>query len=294
MNIEALHEIPCLQSNMFPVSISVCNFSKHGNVFPNHWHDHLEFLYIVNGKGIIECNSIPYNVKPGDLVVVNSRELHCGYSLSDFFMYYCIIVDPVLLQSSNADVFSIKYINPITRNLLIFNNIINDDKEVLECINRILSEYDIQKIGYELSIKSDIYKILVFLMRNHVSNTVDKYDYELRKKELERLRPVLEYIENNYSKQINGLELSKLCNISRYHFCHLFKEMTGKTVTEYINNIRINKAVELLFSTSMNITEISLATGFNDINYFIRIFKKYREMPPTAFRLRHSEGQYTT
>ncbi len=272
MNIEALHEIPCLQSNMFPISISVSNFNKHGNVFPNHWHDHLEFLYIINGKGIIECNSISYNVKPGDLVVVNSRELHCGYSLSDFFMYYCIIVDPVLLQSSNADACNIKYINPITRNLLIFNNLISEDKEILDCINEILSEYDMQKIGYELSIKSDIYKTLVLLMRNHVRNTVDKNIYELRKKELERLRPVLEYIENNYSKQINGLELSKLCNISRYHFCHLFKEMTGKTVTEYINNIRINKAVELLFSTSLNITEISLATGFNDINYFIRIF----------------------
>ena len=290
MNIEALHEIPCLQSNMFPISISVCNFNKHGNVFPNHWHDHIEFLYIINGKGIIECNSIPYNVKPGDLVVVNSRELHCGYSLSDFFMYYCIIVDPVLLQSSNADACNIKYINPITRNLLIFNNLISDDKEILEYINRILSEYDMQKIGYELSIKSDIYKTLVLLMRNHVRNTVDKNNYELRKKELERLRPVLEYIENNYSKQINGLELSKLCNISRYHFCHQFKEITGKTVTDYINNIRINKAVELLFSTSMNITEISLATGFNDINYFIRIFKKLREMPPTAFRSKYSQG----
>ncbi|MHB8064433.1 MAG: helix-turn-helix domain-containing protein [Ruminiclostridium sp.] len=50
----------------------------------------------------------------------------------------------------------------------------------------------------------------------------------------------------------------------------------------------MNKAIDLLFNTDMNITEISLATGFNDINYFIRQFKKYMDMPPSVFRTKHS------
>jgi AraC-like DNA-binding protein len=284
---QALYEIPCLQDKMFPISISCCTFEKHGNVFPNHWHDHIEFLYVKNGNGIFECNSVPYHVKSGDLVIVNSGELHCGYSISDVFSYYFIIVNPALLQSSFIDTCDIKYIAPITQNLIMFKNLINNDIAIMDCINRIIDEYDSKRMGYELSIKSDVYRTLVLLMRDHIRNILETNVYDSKKREMERLRPVFDYIEENYDEKITGLYLSKMINISHYHFCHIFKEITNKTVTEYINVIRINKAIDLLFDTSMNITEVALATGFNDINYFIRQFKKYMDIPPSAFRIKY-------
>ncbi len=294
MNNQALYETPCSQDKLFPISVSCCAYQKHGNVFPNHWHDHIEFLYVKSGNGIFECNSVPHHVKPGDLIVVNSGELHCGYSLSEYFSYNVIIVDPVVLQSSYTNTIDIKYIAPITQKLLIFNNVVNDDTDILHCINRIIEEANGKKIGFELSIKSDVFRVLVLLMRSHVKNTIKPNVYEMRKKELERLNPVFQFIEQNYAQKITGLFLSKMINISHYHFCHLFKQMTDKSITEYINIIRINKAIDLLFSTDMNITEISLATGFNDINYFIRQFKKYMDMPPAAFRIKHSKNKETS
>ncbi len=289
MKEKALQEIPCLQDKLFPISISFNTFEKRGNVYHNHWHDHIEFLYIIEGKGIVDCNGVPYHVKPGDLVIINSGELHCNYSLSDVFSYYCIIIDPTILQSSITDACDIKYISPITQNLILFNNVINNDTAILDCIKRIIDEYNNKSVGYELSIKSDTYRTLVLLMRNHVRNTLNTNVYEIKKKELERLYPVFEYIENNYSEKITGQFLSNMINISHYHFCHVFKQITNKTVTEYINDIRIKKAINLLFNTDMNITEISLATGFNDINYFIRQFKRNMDMSPAAFRTKHSK-----
>lgn len=284
MKERGLHEIPCIESKFFPVSVSYCEFNKPGNAFPNHWHDHLEFLYVQCGEGVFECGLVPYHVKKGDLVIVNSGELHCGYGISGVFSYYCIIVDPALVQSSYTDACDIKYISPITNNLIVFNNNVTNDSAILDSINRIINEYTNQSIGYELSIKSDIYRTLVLLMRNHIRSVLKSDIYEHKKKELERLDPVFEYIEENYAEKITGQYLAGLINMSHYHFCHIFKQTTDKTITDYINSIRINKSIDLLFNTNMNITEISLATGFSDINYFIRLFKRHIGLPPSAFR----------
>lgn len=75
-----------------------------------------------------------------------------------------------------------------------------------------------------------------------------------------------------------------LLNVSKYHFCHLFKEATGKTVVQYINDVRLDKAYHLLKNTDMNITQISMSVGFNDMNYFSRLFRKYKNVPPSKVR----------
>ena len=59
--------------------------------------------------------------------------------------------------------------------------------------------------------------------------------------------------------------------------------MTGKTITEYINEVRLKKSIELLKSGNVNITEIAIICGFNDVNYFSRLFKKKYGVSPTKF-----------
>ena len=287
MRDEGIHEVPCVQSRLFPVGIFFNSFEKPCSAFPNHWHDHLEFLFVQSGEGVFECDFVPYQVKPGDLIVVNSGELHSGYTLSPGFSYYCIIVDPTLIQSSFTDLCDIKYISPITQNLIQFNNRISEDTVIIESINRIISEHEQQSIGYELSIKAEIYRALVLLIRKETRETLSSDAYKVRQNELLRLGPVLKYIEENYNEKLNGEQLANLVNISYYHFCRLFKQATGKTVTEYINKVRIKNSIDMLNNTNLNITEISLATGFTDINYFIRLFKTYIGITPLVFRSQH-------
>lgn len=114
-----LYQTPCMQNPLFPVCISFSTFGQNEHAFLNHWHEHSEFLNIKKGEGIIECNSVSYHVKLGDLIIVNSNELHSGYSLSNNFSYYCIIVDPSVLHSNFVGLCEIKYISPITQNLIL-------------------------------------------------------------------------------------------------------------------------------------------------------------------------------
>nr|WP_223919452.1 helix-turn-helix transcriptional regulator [Clostridium sporogenes] len=74
-----------------------------------------------------------------------------------------------------------------------------------------------------------------------------------------------------------------MAHISTYYFCRTFKQMTGKTTTEYINEVRLKRSIKLLKDGNMNITEISINCGFNDVNYFSRLFKKSYGVSPTKF-----------
>lgn len=244
--------------------------------FTKHWHEKIEFLYFTNGEAIIECNAQTISAKPGDLIVINSNELHEGHALSNVAEYYCMIVDTALFQSRSIDICETKYIKPIYQNNIIFENKIQHDENIKACMENIVNEYETKAIGCEIAIKASIYQLFVILLRGYVKCMLTPREYGVRKKRLDRFNNILKFLDENYNEEISLERLCKIANLSRFRFCHLFKEATGKTFSEYLNTTRINKAEELLYHTDMNITEVALHCGFNDANYFSRVFKKYK------------------
>ena len=250
-------------------------------VFQKHWHEKMEFLYFKKGQGFVVCNTKKIPVNPGVLVVVNSNELHYIEGDSELLEYYCIIVDNLLFKSLHTDICETKYIDPIYQNLIIFKNRVENDERISECINNIIEELNQKLTGYELSVKSYIFRLMVLLLRNHTYTTLSPKEYNTRIKNLNIINIVLQYIEKNYKESITVEQLSEMANFSKYYFLRLFKKTTGKSLIDYINFIRINKAENMLNETDKNITEIAFSCGFNDANYFNRVFKKYKGRPPS-------------
>ena len=93
-----------------------------------------------------------------------------------------------------------------------------------------------------------------------------------------------EYIRNNYSKDISLDEVSGVVNISPYYFSKIFKEDTDENFIEYLTNIRIGKAKELLDTTEYSMKEICSMVGYSDPNYFSRSFKKNVGVTPTEYK----------
>lgn len=166
----------------------------------------------------------------------------------------------------------------------LFSNKIRDDLTINECISKLIKEFVVKKSGYELAIKSHIYWLLTLLFRNHKEEVLTQKKYEIRSKNLERFNKILKYIEDNYAEKLAIDNLARNANMSTSNFCHLFKKMTCKTLIEYVNNLRINNAENLLRNTDMNISEVAMVVGFNDINYFSRIFKKYKKIAPNTLK----------
>ena len=92
------------------------------------------------------------------------------------------------------------------------------------------------------------------------------------------------YIVENYARPLSVNEIANFVGISTVYCGAIFNKYEGCTINFYINKIRINQAINYLENANMNITEIAHRTGFNDVYYFSRIFKKIAGVPPTYYR----------
>lgn len=268
----------------FPVKVTRSERFETGSLFESHWHEQIQFLYFECGEALIHCNSHPYEIRPNNLMVINSNEIHYGEALSKHLIYYIVKVDLNFLLSSHVDFCQIKYISPLLQGRTRFqNHIIQDDQLALK-IQEIFEEYTKQQTGCELSIKAHLYQIIALLLRNHQQKDSLQPLQERQQKSIHQVRTVLEYIDQHYSETITLSQMATLSNMSNQHFCRVFKNLTGKRPMDYINYLRINKAVGLLEQRNFNISEIAMAVGFDDSNYFSRLFKKYQKTSPSASR----------
>jgi len=98
------------------------------------------------------------------------------------------------------------------------------------------------------------------------------------------LSHVLVYLRRNYASKIKVSDLAKQYYCSVSYISHIFKKRTGKSISDYLNDLRIEDSKKLLQNTKLTVTHISQMVGFADTNYFSNTFKKSTGLPPTAFR----------
>ncbi|KAJ49074.1 AraC-like DNA-binding protein/mannose-6-phosphate isomerase-like protein (cupin superfamily) [Clostridium tetanomorphum] len=268
----------------FGIDIFLAENFKKGRKFNTHWHENMQLYFFTEGKALVECNKKRYYVTTDSIVVINNNELHSLESLSDDLKFYIIRIDSSFVFSNQVDLCQTKFLSPLSQNQISFQNLIENDKQILDCVTITIQEYFSKKIGYELAVKSFVYQLIVLLLRKYISKFLTRKELISKVNNLKRFDLIFKYIDSNYSKKICIEDLSNIVHISTYHFCRIFKEMTGKTTTDYINGIRLEKAVDYLNKGDMNITEIALRCGFDSINYFSRLFKRHYNVSPTKFR----------
>lgn len=98
------------------------------------------------------------------------------------------------------------------------------------------------------------------------------------------IRDVKSYIEINIKRNITLDEISNYFNISPYYMSKLFKKKTGTNFVEYVSSRKIDLSKEMLTHTNMRILNIALELGFNEPNYFSKVFKKSVGLTPTDYR----------
>lgn len=111
---------------------------------------------------------------------------------------------------------------------------------------------------------------------------------QYNKKEEERLRKINQFIELNFDRKIDLIEIAQLSNLSTAAFCRYFKKMTKLSFTEFLNNYRINQA-KLMLMNHKNVSETCFDAGFDSLSYFNRTFKKVTGENPSAFRKKYSK-----
>lgn len=98
------------------------------------------------------------------------------------------------------------------------------------------------------------------------------------------VKKVLKYIIDNYHSSLNLENMACYLKINKCYLCDLFKKETGKTISQFLNEIRIEKSKDLLINTDMSVLEIALSVGYNNQSYYNMAFKKILGTTPLKYR----------
>ncbi len=144
--------------------------------------------------------------------------------------------------------------------------------------NKIWSE---KKPGYMMLCKAELYKIL-YAVQKELRATY------LPQTKLNTIQPAIDYIHSNYTNSLIKIDtLSKICNISPAYLRRFFNSFCGCSPIEYINNLKISRAKELLKSNMYPINDIAYLCGYSSSPYFSREFKKATGFSPTEYMKSH-------
>ena len=99
-----------------------------------------------------------------------------------------------------------------------------------------------------------------------------------------RVKMVMRFIEANGDRQLSLNEIARSINVSPWHLCRLFRMATGTSVNQYLLNLRMQKAKELLETTCLRVKEIMNKVGIRDESHFARTFKKLFGVSPSQYR----------
>ena len=259
-DIKLYEKIPHEQ---FPIRILV--YQDNGYDFPLHWHEHTELHYIFKGKGRLRYGEEYFEIGEGSLAVINGNDLHRG--VGGKCDYICLIIPPEFFEQNHS----------------IFEKIVRDEY-ISSLIERIYEKHLTQTGADMLEIKGLTYFLVSHLIRNYTVKHLDDTVYSGYVSRLNRVNEIIKYISSNYDKPLSTKTLADMAHLSEGYFCQIFKEVTGKTAMEYLGCLRIDKAEKLLKKTEMTVTEIAFCCGFDDANYFSRIYKKIKGISPQATR----------
>lgn len=256
----------------FPAQLLKNHILEKETYFPGHWHEQVEMHYIQKGEGIIQCNQRQYYVSPGDLLIVNSNELHQGVCTRP-------VMDSLVLIFHMND-----FSEEIAGHHLLFEPLITQDDAIGALFSSLFLEDACHKLGYKIAMKGKILDLIVYLMRHYVAENLTGQEGLRRGQNLTRLNQILSYLEENYMYPVTVPDMARLANLSTSRFSHLFTELMGISPCAYVNRLRLKKAYNLLLQGTFTSTEAAFAVGFSDYNNFGRQFRQQYHLAPSQVR----------
>lgn len=288
MNIleyENYHETITHGDIVFPYNTYLCSIPLDFKEVPAHWHDEMEIIYIKKGQGVVTVDFRDYRVNHDTIVLILPGQLHSISQYKDESMEYeNIIFHPSMLMPRSADIVTTQYMSPLLHGQItvptIYTPVYPYYQDVVAPIDACDEICKTMPQGYELYIKSMLFQ-LFFVLHNRCRNLTKP---QKNKKTLDKMRPVLKYIENNYMHPIRIAEIAQVADFSESHFMRYFKETMGTSFVDYLKDYRLTMAARLLASSESSILSISEEVGFDNLSYFNRSFKAKYGSTPSQFR----------
>lgn len=257
--------------------------------YPLHSHDFSELVLIVSGKGVHFTPKSSFSLLPGHLFIVPPDALH-GYRDVENLHLYNLMFDNQIFESPFFDLRNMPGFHSLMKleakpgeeslEITPFQLSPTELAELLPLMEQMLKEAD--SIEYDIGAKT-----LAFAYFIHFMVRLFRIEGEHPRHHnptLLRLADVLSYLESNLDRPVTSQELMEMTNMSSSTLNRHFNEATGLSPIEFHIQRRIEYASRLLRYSTLTISEIAEATGFEDANYFSRQFRRVVGVSPTQYR----------
>lgn len=255
-------------------------------VIPWHWHQELEFIYVLEGKVKLKTSARSYSFGENEAFFMNTNTL-CALENVNHCRLESHLFDKIFLGGHFRSVFETKYLNPVLQNNKIDVVIIRGETENQKRMLKKLQQLGIlqNKADVEFQTRSILSEIWLLLLEE-IKN-MDEQDVMANTQNQERLMTMLSFIHENYSKKLNLAEIAQSASVSKRECLRCFQNGIHESPFDYLIGYRIECAKKLLRSTDMPITEIALETGFSNNAYFSKIFRRECGETPRKYREHH-------
>ena len=247
-----------------------------------HHHAAIEIISTVEGDYTVSCNNQVYHLHQGDLLIIPPHMVHRLMGSPSGARFITLFDVSPISDFVDFKVISARFVRPVY---------ISAAKEpvlhhqMTEGLVRSAELYFAHETMWEMMIYAEILKLYGFIGKAYLSNpdNFSSKDHPHIQRNYDKFDNLLSYLEEHVADRITLDDAAEYAGYSKFHFSRLFKEYTGITYYEHIQNIRIRTAQELL-ATETSITEIAYRTGFHDLTSFSRAFRNATGMTPTKYR----------
>ena len=255
-----------------------------------HWHEDLEYLYVLDGEMEYNVNGEKIMLHTGEGILVNSKRIHSNRSVPGVHCaFYCAITHPSLMCPTKY--IEQTYVNPLTDSHSFDYLLLRKDDWtvcIIEELKNLFQYQDPKTI--ELEILEASVRICKKLYQ-HVQITTS-YMETSTSPDIGTFKTMMLFIQDHYMEKISLEDIANAGNVGKTLCAKLFKKYVSRTPGEYLIFYRIQKSIELLTETNMSTTEISYATGFSSASHYTKTFRELMGCTPLKYRKENPKFQY--
>lgn len=259
--------------------------------YREHHHAECELSVFLSGSGTYTVKDKSYEFRAGDVFLFSGDEIHCITDITEKFVLLNIHFEPRLLWHGNGELDLLKVF--FARSEKFDNRIDRGNAATLKIrdeiceIERELSE---KRDGYAIMAKYKLMSVFVSLIRDYdyVDESQKFTNYE---KTVKPIEAALNFIDNNLDKPLTLAEIARCAAMSQTYFSTVFKKLNGLSPWEYITIKRVERAIELLETTSMTKLDIAMQCGFSSSSNFYKAFAKITGKKPDRYQRKTEQGK---
>ncbi len=255
--------------------------------FPNvplHWHKEFELNYILSGQGEFIIGDEKLTAEKGDIIIISPNVLHAVSPIGTTIQRYDTIVFNLdMLLGIHKDRSCLDFFLPLSEHSLGIATKISTEhnryQELKDCILEIFIHAKKNTAVNDIFLKCALLRFFAILAQNNDLQPITKKESIPN----ELIRPAITYINEHFMEKITIEQLANTAHMSKSYFMGTFKKQVGMGAINYINQLRIKSACELLRSKNQNVSEIAFSCGFTNLSNFNRQFRRQIGITPKEY-----------